>query len=643
MSPETTKSSCSSKNIKPSEYYENLIAENEALTQRPEILNSFFNTETLDSEASSEIHQSVADVIKVRVPFALRGSICIDSFQACSQCSLLSTTESLLIGEEDIETASEISEDSPQDHEFVPDIEIDSTASEDENNSKRIVSEEDFEYFIVSKSFLLSLLHGRRCATCGEVIISQNLMTVGVTIKITCHCRNGHIEMLCSSSVIKRRYDLNVSLICAASLCGIGYSSLVALFSTLKIPFTSHNTFYRITRTFLHPAVVKHYEERMVQVIEFFKDHDSIKVSGDGQFDSPGFSAKFCRYCLLEVSTGKILSFSVVQKGQFTTELVKVGCREALKSLLPKLPNVKDLVTDRHSGIKAMMPTEFPGIELNHDIWHMARNIKKAITKAAKKAAYKELGFWCKHIINHFWWSASHCEGSPEKLLQLFQSVLFHVVNVHKWGKNCRAAWFLEFKSQDGEGASYPKPFTLVTKCQHGPLKKRTSREIQWLEKGGVAHRKLWEIVTQPMLCEDMKKCTSFIHTGQNEVLHSVVLKYLPKRIHFPIKTQIIRMMIVSLEVDENSGYNLRKPNHCVSYSRAAGEYVLKTKYSEKSYNYRHDIMATIRTAMGKSIPKLDWRPYIKTPVPKNIVKKDKIKPKLSELLEKFEKYRRLK
>ena len=93
-------------------------------------------------------------------------------------------------------------------------------------------------------------------------------------------------------------------------------------------------------------------------------------------------------------------------------------------------------------------------------------------------------------------------------------------------------------------------------------------------------------------------------------------------------------IQVVSLEVDENTGYNLKKPKHCVSYSRAAGEYVVKTRYTGKTYLYRQTLMDDMRSSMKTAISPIDWSPYIKVAVPKNI-RTQKRKPALSELLSK--------
>jgi len=51
------------------------------------------------------------------------------------------------------------------------------------------------------------------------------------------------------------------------------------------------------------------------------KSADKIWLAGDGQFDSPGFCAKFCIYTLMDLNSSKIIDFKLVQKGMFKGDL----------------------------------------------------------------------------------------------------------------------------------------------------------------------------------------------------------------------------------------------------------------------------------------------------------------------------------
>ena len=80
-------------------------------------------------------------------------------------------------------------------------------------------------------------------------------------------------------------------------------------------------------------------------------------VSGDGQCDSPGYSAKHLCYFLMEMETDYIIDLHIADKRQ--TDLKSVNMeREALRIILNRLKNVLDIgevVTDASSSIIKML------------------------------------------------------------------------------------------------------------------------------------------------------------------------------------------------------------------------------------------------------------------------------------------------
>lgn len=61
----------------------------------------------------------------------------------------------------------------------------------------------------------------------------------------------------------------------------------------------------------------------------------------------------------------------------------------------------------------------------------MAKGLSKALFKVAK--SNKGIAAWQKSITNHLWFCCATCEGSEEKLLELWASLLHHVQNKHEW------------------------------------------------------------------------------------------------------------------------------------------------------------------------------------------------------------------
>ena len=124
------------------------------------------------------------------------------------------------------------------------------------------------------------------------------------------------------------------------------------------------------------------------------------------------------------------------------------------------------------------------------------------------------------------WWCCSTCEGNYLLLKEKWLSHLFHITNVHNW---------------DGYQSFHT--------CGHT---NDYSYDKQWLSPSSAAYIELKKIATNDTFIKDLKHLTEFKHSGNIEVFNSLLLKYLPKRIHFSMKGMIARTEIAIL--DFNSG-----------------------------------------------------------------------------------------
>jgi hypothetical protein len=361
---------------------------------------------------------------------------------------------------------------------------------------------------------------------------------------------------------------------------------------------------------------------------------DELEISADGRFDSPGYTAKFCVYTGMHGPTNKLLDFAAIQRGQVEKDLEVHGARMLLENLVDELKlEIKYFVTDQHSSIATMVEENYPDICHAYEIWHFSKNIRKRLIKLGKK--YEKIQAWENAIINHFWFSAKSCKGDADLLVELFHSLLFHVLNIHSWGRRkVIHTQFSKLKMLNRKTPQlYPQPLQLLTKnqrCLHGPLKHRGDRNTMWFEVNDNDYVSLWKKITDTRLCNAMKKCAPFKHTGNLESFHSSVLKYMPKRKAFTMDTTIILTMLASLE------HNLAQDGERVVkeravYSRAQKGYVLKNIVTVDRFSYKTDMIRKVINNFVINKPgELDIRSYKKIPVPKRFHLLDR--PKLEEL-----------
>ena len=90
-------------------------------------------------------------------------------------------------------------------------------------------------------------------------------------------------------------------------------------------------------------------------LVEF--QNKELVVSGDGQCDSPGFSAKNLCYHLMEIVTEYILEVEVLDKrhvGMKSSTMETKALKNALKRL-KGVANVVEVCTDASSSIKKLL------------------------------------------------------------------------------------------------------------------------------------------------------------------------------------------------------------------------------------------------------------------------------------------------
>ncbi|KAJ8879303.1 hypothetical protein PR048_019911, partial [Dryococelus australis] len=56
-----------------------------------------------------------------------------------------------------------------------------------------------------------------------------------------------------------------------------------------------------------------------------------VWLAGDGQYDSPGFSAKYLVYSLMDLDIGLVVDLELVQKGIVKGELERAACENLME------------------------------------------------------------------------------------------------------------------------------------------------------------------------------------------------------------------------------------------------------------------------------------------------------------------------
>lgn len=149
------------------------------------------------------------------------------------------------------------------------------------------------------------------------------------------------------------------------------------------------------------------------------------------------------------------------------------------------------------------------------------------MSEASKKENI-ELMPWVKSIANHLWFCASQCEGDADLLVEMWTFIVWHIQNEHVF-----------------EGEKFKS-------CAHESLAPEDVRKKKRLKKGSKALKALTAIVCDKRLLKDIRQLNLFCHTGDLETYHSMMLKYVPKRLAFRYAQMVARTQLAVLDHNFN-------------------------------------------------------------------------------------------
>ena len=223
---------------------------------------------------------------------------------------------------------------------------------------------------MVSVEKLLELI-GETCVTavntsdttivCGDKV-SYNVTSCGSRVEIVWKCKKGHCKKWESSEVLVTKRSSNIYLndslqAAAIIISGNNYEKFSLLAKAFNLNLISVSTFNRFQKHCAEP-VVRDIWQKMNSLIQKILNHyDEICLCGDGRNDSPGHSARYCVYTLMEHATNVIVDFEVVDSRETGGNSVNME-REGLRRLLEKMASTmpfSELTTDASSSIMKLV------------------------------------------------------------------------------------------------------------------------------------------------------------------------------------------------------------------------------------------------------------------------------------------------
>ena len=110
-------------------------------------------------------------------------------------------------------------------------------------------------------------------------------------------------------------------------------------------------------------------------------------------------------------------------------------------------------------------------------------------------------------------------------------------------------------------------------------------------------------MVLNKRFLKDIEKLTEFHHTGELEVYHSLLLKYVPKRLHYSYKGMVARTQLAVIDHNSNTGRkqatvtrgkNKGNMKYKLVFPKGQKKWVARPVKTRKSYSFVEDLMETV-------------------------------------------------
>ena len=152
------------------------------------------------------------------------------------------------------------------------------------------------------------------CNTCGRQQMDKKVVVCGTAVTISFDCECG-AEFRWTSQPCSGTLPYG-NLLLAGSIMFSGGSpfQMLNMLQHLNVASISKRTYFRIQQLYLVPCIRDVFVRRQQQLFSAIREScSSVRVAGNARCCSPGHTAKYGSYSLLDLNTGKILDTQLVQ------------------------------------------------------------------------------------------------------------------------------------------------------------------------------------------------------------------------------------------------------------------------------------------------------------------------------------------
>ena len=167
--------------------------------------------------------------------------------------------------------------------------------------------------YLVFETALLLLFSA--CFSCHSASTRIKKMVIGTFLRVTQLCRHCGKQYEWNSQPFIGTFPAgNVLTSSAILFTGSLPAKALQIFKVLKCATITRSTFFRHQKQFLQPAIRSVWRHQQDALFDVFKQQGKpLILAGDGRADSPGHSAKYGSYTVIELTCNKVVDFKLVQ------------------------------------------------------------------------------------------------------------------------------------------------------------------------------------------------------------------------------------------------------------------------------------------------------------------------------------------
>ena len=154
----------------------------------------------------------------------------------------------------------------------------------------------------------------KRCQNCGSETYGTTTRVIGTFLSVSQHCSNCSFTFKWASQpVVKSIPAGNILLSAAILYSGTLPAKVLRMLKIYGCATITSRTFFSHQKSYLKPSVFAVWNQHQAELLkQLQKENRPLILGGDGRADSPGHSAKFGSYTVMELKKKVVIDVQLV-------------------------------------------------------------------------------------------------------------------------------------------------------------------------------------------------------------------------------------------------------------------------------------------------------------------------------------------